>query len=149
MRSRNLRFEKAIDRLPVVERILAPLACVLPLGDDLGLYHHQHEDSVLVLVDIPGDEDLVDFFARRSSKLSYSLRHSHAANCLEFCGSVLRDENPWQKHWPFELVSVLDQIEMEMNVERVKENVLLVLIQHPTPSQEQFSASFVDKFLHN
>jgi hypothetical protein len=36
-----------------------------------------------------------------------------------------------------------------MNAEKVKENVLLVLIQHPTPLWQQFSSSSVVKFLHN
>lgn len=70
-----------------------------------------------------------------SSMFSYNLSHFRVGKWLE------------RMHLLLDLGSVLDPIYMEMNEETMKENYLLVLIQHPIPLQQQFSSSSVVKYL--
>lgn len=70
-----------------------------------------------------------------SSKFSYNLRHFRVGKWLEIM-YLLLDSG-----------SVLDQIDTEMNEETMKENYLLVPIQHPIPLQQQFSSSSVVMYL--
>lgn len=70
-----------------------------------------------------------------SSNFSYNLSHFRAGKWLEIM-YLLLDSG-----------SVLDRIDMEMNEETMKENYLLVPIQHPIPLQQQFSSSSVVNYL--
>lgn len=70
-----------------------------------------------------------------SSMFSYNLSHFRVGKWMEIMYLLL------------DLGSVLDRIYMEKNEETMKENYLLVLIQHPIPLQQQFSSSSVVKYL--
>lgn len=75
--------------------VLAPWISALQPEVELFFYPHEHKGNVLVLVDVVGNE--------HSSKFSYNLSHCCIGKWMETMSLL------------FDLGSVLDRIDMEMN----------------------------------